>query len=96
MNIKTLHSEEKEVSAKPLFKGSEGGNTTSLRISKGGQLKAHTTKVPALLICIEGQAQFGNELGIRTDLFPGDYVLIDPLIVHYVNGISDCQLLLLK
>lgn len=63
---------------------------------QGEQLKEHITKVPALLICIEGEAIFENENGLQETLLPGAYVNIEPLVKHWINGISTCQLVLLK
>ncbi|MBL0050655.1 MAG: hypothetical protein IPP29_03585 [Bacteroidetes bacterium] len=95
MNIKDLHTAEKPVSALPLFKGTEGAATT-IKILQGEQLKEHITKVPALLICIEGEAIFENENGLQETLLPGTYVNIEPLVKHWIKGISTCQLVLLK
>lgn len=95
MNIKELHTQKKPVSATSLFK-SEAGNATAIQILKGEQLKEHLTKVPALLICIEGKAGFENEKGTKETLLPGDYVSIEPMVKHWVEGITDCQLILIK
>jgi hypothetical protein len=54
MNIRQLHTQDKPVSTFSIFKGAEG-NATVIQILKGQQLKEHLTKVPALLICIEGE-----------------------------------------
>lgn len=95
MNIKELHTQEQPVSAISLFK-SELGNTTAMQILKGGQLKEHVTKVPALLICIEGEAIFENENGIKESLQPGDYVNIEPMVKHWVEGTIQGQLIRVK
>jgi len=94
MNIADKHN-EKPVSAYPLFKG-EIGSTTAIHIKKGEQLKEHVTKTKACLICISGFARFENEKGEIHQLKSGDYVLIEPLIKHWVDGIGDCQLILIK
>ena len=67
MNIKELHTQEKPVSATSLFK-SELGNVTAIQILKGGLLKEHITKTPALLICMEGEVVFENENGHKEKL----------------------------
>jgi hypothetical protein len=36
-----------------------------MQILNGQQLKEHTTKVPALLLCITGSVVFENEKGIK-------------------------------
>lgn len=95
MNIKDLHTEDKAVSAKPLFK-SEQGNATAIRILQGELLKEHITQIPALLVCMEGEATFENENGIKEILRPGDYVAIEPMIKHWVSGVKDSQLILFK
>lgn len=95
MNIKELHSLEKPVSATSLFK-SDLGNATALQILYGGKLKEHLTKTPALLICIDGQVVFENANGAKETLFPGDYVHIEPMVIHWVEGIITSQLLLIK
>jgi len=95
MNVKELHTQEKAVSAISLFK-SEMGNATALQILNGAQLKEHITKIPALLICIEGQVIFENENGLKETLMPGDYINIEPMVKHWVNGVKDSQLVLIK
>ena len=95
MNIKELHTLEKPVSAISLFK-SEMGNATAIQILKGGKLKEHITKTPALLICIEGEVIFENEKGIKETLMSGDYVNIEPMVKHWVEGTIESQLILIK
>jgi len=95
MNIKELHTQEKPVSAISLFK-SELGNATAIRILKGEILKEHIIKTPALLICIEGEVVFENEKGIKENLLSGDYVNIEPMVKHWVEGTIESQLILIK
>ncbi len=95
MNIKELHTQEKPVSAISLFK-SEMGNATAIKILKGEKLKEHITKTPALLICIEGEVIFENEKGIKERLRIGDYVNIEPMVKHWVEGTIESQLILIK
>ena len=95
MNIKELHTQEKPVSAIAIFK-SELGNATAIQILQGEKLKEHITKTPALLICIKGEAIFENENGIKEVLLPGDYVNIEPMVKHWVEGTVESQLLLIK
>ena len=95
MNIKALHTQEKPVSATSLFK-SQLGNATAIQILQGEKLKEHITKTPALLICMEGQVIFENEKGIKKNLLTGDYVNIEPMVKHWVEGTIESQLILIK
>ena len=95
MNIKELHTQEKPVSATSLFK-SELGNATAIKIQKDGELKEHITKTPALLICVEGEVIFENEKRIKEKLLSGDFVNIEPMVKHWVKGIIESQLILIK
>ena len=95
MNIQSLHNNDKAVSAKALFSGSEA-KLMALQILKGKQLKEHTTPVPALLVCVSGEVIFGNEKGISENLKPGDYIHIEPDVKHWVDAVVDSQLLLFK
>ena len=95
MNIRELHTQEKPVSASSLFK-SELGNATAIKILKGEKLKEHITKTPALLICIEGEVIFENEKDFKETLMAGDYVNIEPMVKHWVEGTIESQLILIK
>ena len=95
MNIRELHTQEKPVSASSLFK-SELGNATAIKILKGEKLKEHFTKTPALLICIEGEVIFENEKDFKETLMAGDYVNIEPMVKHWVEGTIESQLILIK
>lgn len=95
MNIISIHAEEKLVSAKNIFSTIEG-NVTALQIKETGLLKEHITTVPALLVCISGNAVFENEKGIKEYLSSGDMVNIEPNVKHWVQGIENSQLLLIK
>ncbi|MBK9962688.1 MAG: hypothetical protein IPP06_15605 [Saprospiraceae bacterium] len=95
MNIRELHGRDKSVSATSLFK-SDLGNATAIQILQGEKLKEHITKTPACLICIEGNVIFENEQGVKESLIMGDYVHIEPFVKHWVEGIMDSQLILIK
>ena len=95
MNIKDLHTDTKSVSTASLFKTAEG-TVTSIHILAGEQLKEHVTKVPALLVCLAGEALFENENGIKLTLTTGDYVNIEPQIKHWINAKSTSNLILIK
>jgi quercetin dioxygenase-like cupin family protein len=95
MNINDLHQDTRSVSTASLFKMAEG-NVTSIRILGGEQLKEHITKVPALLICLNGEAIFENENGMNQSIKNGDYVNIDPQVKHWVTAKTTSNLILIK
>ena len=95
MNVKSIHTEEKPVSAKKIFSTTEG-NVTALQITASNVLKEHITTVPALLICINGNAVFKNENGVTENLLSGDMVNIESNVKHWVEAIIDTQLILIK
>lgn len=94
-NISALHEAGQDVSAKPFFKG-EDGTVAALQIQKNGFLKEHITKVEALLVCVSGEVVFENEKGFKQTLINGDYIKIEPMVKHWVKGVQDSQLLLIK
>lgn len=95
MNIRQIHTDAKDVSAKSIFE-TAGGNVTALQILENALLKEHMTKVPALLLCISGEVIFENEKGVSNTLSNGDYINIEPLVKHWVKGLQNSQLLLIK
>ena len=95
MNIKDLHTKLKPVSAIPHFKAAEG-NVTAIQILNNQLLKEHTTKTPALLVCVIGEVVFENEKGLKEILLPGDYITIEPMVKHWVTALADSQLILIK
>jgi quercetin dioxygenase-like cupin family protein len=95
MKIQELHPVGKAISAIPMFKGTEGV-VISLQLLQDQLLKEHITKVPALLCCVTGEAVFENVKGDSTHLRSGDYVLIEENVLHWVTGITDCNLILVK
>lgn len=95
MNIVQLHDAGKEVSAQMLFNTTEG-KVMALHIQQNGLLKEHVTKVPALLVCVSGEAVYEDENGEKHTLKSGDLVRIAPMVKHWVKGVEDSQLLLIK
>lgn len=95
MNLKDLHKETLGVQTNMMFPAIDG-NIISLQILKNSQLKEHITNVPALLICVTGNATYEDEKGIVTNLFSGDFVKIEPNVKHWINGIENSNLLLIK
>lgn len=96
MNISELHTNSKPVSTSVIFKEEKGGMVISMQILKNEILKEHVTQIPACLFCISGKVIFENENGIKQTLASGDYIQIEALVKHWVNGIEDSQLLLCK
>lgn len=94
-NLNELHQNMDAVHTHMMFPAT-GGKVISLSIPQNMQLKEHTTPIPALLVCIEGEVVFEDEKGNSVTLKPGDYVNIEPDIKHWVNGIKNSQLLLIK
>jgi quercetin dioxygenase-like cupin family protein len=95
MKIQDVHLKDKAVSAISLFKATDN-TVIALQILAQQQLKEHVTKVPALLICVEGKVLFKNEKGIEETLSSGDYIKIESMVKHVVEGILNSQLLLIK
>jgi quercetin dioxygenase-like cupin family protein len=95
MNLKNIHANDKVVSAIPVFK-TEKGTTISIRIKENGLLKEHITKVPALLVCLNGKAEFENEHGIKIPLSVGSTIEIEPMVKHWINAINESNFLLIK
>jgi quercetin dioxygenase-like cupin family protein len=95
MNLKEIHSDSIGVQTNMMFAATDG-KVISLQILKGSQLKEHITKIPALLICVKGNAAYVDEKGAKINLFSGDFVKIEPNVKHWVDGIEDSNLLLIK
>ncbi len=97
MNIKDLHTTEKPVSTPWLFKSDAStGTAVAIKIEKGAQLSKHVTKIPALLVCVSGTAVFDNEKGEKQELNAGDFVKIEPEVMHWVDGIETSHLVLVR
>lgn len=95
MKLDSIHSLEKEVSTKKLLATSTG-KVIALQILANGELKAHQTPVPAILVLVTGHAVFENAKGVHENLLPGDYVEIEANVQHWVKGIALSQLLLMQ
>lgn len=94
MNLKDLHTEDKDVQTKLLLNAEEG-KVISLQIASGEQLKEHVSNVPAILICISGKAIYKEKSGDVT-LKSGEYVMIAKDVKHEVNAIIDSNFILIK
>jgi quercetin dioxygenase-like cupin family protein len=95
MNLKNLHTENKPVQTKVLFEPTES-KVISLQIASGGQLKEHITKVPALLVCVTGNAVFQDEKGKSIELKSGDYVNIESNVIHWIDAKEESNFILIK
>lgn len=94
MNLNDLFTEDKPLQTKKIFTPTEG--VLSIQLKTGGQLKEHASKVAALLVCVIGEVVFENENSVSEKLLPGDYVNIEPEVKHWIRGIANSQLLLIK
>ena len=95
MNLKDLHKGTLGVQTNMMFPATDG-KVISLQILKDSTLEEHITKVPALLVCVSGNAVYEDEKGTKAVLFSGDFVKIEPNVKHWVNSIEDSNLLLIK
>lgn len=95
MNLKEVHDNNKEVSAKPIFKG-EAGTTIAIQLQRHGTLKEHITKIPALLVCVNGYVTYEDENELEVALEPGDYIEIAPNVKHWLYASVVSQLILCK
>lgn len=94
MNLKNVHTEQKVVQTAVLFEPTE--KVIAMQIAKGEQLKEHLTKVPALLVCVLGKANFNDENGQQISLLSGDFIKIEPNVKHWVDAIEESNFLLIK
>ncbi len=95
MILKNLHTENKPVQTQLLFEPKDA-KVISLQIAKGETLKEHISKIPALLVCISGNAVFTNEKGTVVNLNSGIYVMIEENVKHAVKAIDESNFLLMK
>ena len=95
MNLTNLHSSDKPVQTQVLFEPTEN-KVIALQIAKNEQLKEHVTKVPALLVCINGDATFSNENGEKIHLKSGDFIKIPVDVRHWVDAHELSNFLLIK
>jgi quercetin dioxygenase-like cupin family protein len=95
MNLTNLHSSDKPVQTQVLFEPTEN-KVIALQIAKNEQLKEHVTKVPALLICVTGEATFSNENREKVHLKSGDFIKIPVDVKHWVDAHELSNFLLIK
>lgn len=95
MNLTTYHNSEKPLSAKQLFNCTEG-KVVAIHLKKGGELKEHITKVPALLVCVIGEVVYEDEKGLKTTLKSGDLTEIEPQVKHWLVANENSEAILMK
>ena len=95
MILKNLHTENKPVQTQLLFEPKDA-KVISLQIAKGETLKEHVSKIPALLVCISGNAVFTDEKGTVINLNSGTYVMIEENVKHAVKAFDESNFLLMK
>ena len=95
MILKNLHTENKPVQTQLLFEPKDA-KVISLQIAKGETLKEHVSKIPALLVCISGNAVFTNEKGTVINLNSGTYVMIEENVKHAIKAFDESNFLLMK
>ena len=95
MNVRSFHPDDKIISTKKIFQGSQG-SITSLKLMANGVIKEHISKTPAFLICIEGEATYHDRNELHQTLHPGDFIMIQPLVQHWLTAEQDSSLLLVR
>jgi quercetin dioxygenase-like cupin family protein len=95
MNLKNLHIENKPVQTNMLFSGTEG-KVIALQIASGEHLKEHLSKVPALLVCVSGNAIYNEDNGTTVELKAGDFVHIEANVQHSIDALAESNFLLIK
>jgi quercetin dioxygenase-like cupin family protein len=95
MNLKELHTEQKAVQTKLMFTA-EDGKVVSMQIAQGEELKEHVSKLPALFVCITGDATYEDENGKSLHMKAGDYVFIEKDVKHKVTAKKVSNFLLIR
>ena len=95
MILKNLHTENKPVQTQLLFEPKDA-KVISLQIARGETLKEHISKIPALLVCISGNAVFTDDKGTVVNLNSGNYVMIEENVKHAVKAFDESNFLLMK
>ena len=95
MSLKNIHTENKPVQTQLLFEPKDA-KVISLQIAKGETLKEHVSKIPALLVCISGNAVFTDDKGTVVNLNSGTYVMIEENVKHAVKAFDESNFLLMK
>lgn len=94
MNLLDVLDTQQVLSVKPLFVGE--GKLNTIYLKAGNRLKEHKTPVPALLLCVSGSIYYSTEKGEKIQLLAGDFVNIEPHVLHALDANEDSLLVLAK
>jgi quercetin dioxygenase-like cupin family protein len=76
----------KKTSTNQYFKNTTEGKVISTAIAAGEHLKEHLSKVPALLVCVSGNAIYNEDNGTTVELKAGDFVHIEANVQHSIDA----------
>jgi quercetin dioxygenase-like cupin family protein len=77
-----------------LFSGTEG-KVIALK-SHLKKPEKHLSKVPALLVCVSGNAIYNEDNGTTVELKAGDFVHIKANVQHSIDALAESNFLLIK
>jgi quercetin dioxygenase-like cupin family protein len=77
-----------------LFSGTEG-KVIALK-SHLEKTWRHLSKVPALLVCVSGNAIYNEDNGTTVELKAGDFVHIKANVQHSIDALAESNFLLIK
>lgn len=92
--INELIEATKAVNTARIFEEIEGDQML-IKLNPDAELKRHTSKVSAVLLCLEGEVRYQQE-DLTVTLAPSDYVVIKSEVVHWLNSDVGCLCLLMK
>lgn len=95
MKLKNLHTKNKSIQTNALFNTTEG-KVISLQIAAGQELIEHITKVPALLVCVNGNAVYNDANNTVINIKSGVYIEIEKNLKHWIKAIEESNFLLIK
>lgn len=95
MRLSELHKPDSKLSVSR-FDLDLKGELIAIQLLADGELKEHSTKVPAVLICTQGSVLYEDVNGTSELLIAGDYYPIPVDVKHRLHGKEDAQLLLIK
>ncbi|MGV0924485.1 hypothetical protein [Empedobacter tilapiae] len=94
-SLNNIHANDKNVGAISIFKG-ESSNVTSIQLLEKSVLKEHSTKIPALLLCVTGKVLYLDENEQKIELSSSEYITIEPNVIHKLEALENSQLILVK
>lgn len=95
MHLKNLHTEDKAVQTNVVFTTADS-KVISIQIAGNEKLKEHLSKIPALLVCVSGEATYGDEKEFITLMKSGDYVAIEANVKHWIDAKVESNFILIK